>query len=60
MEEKTVTLTNDDVKNITFLIFDEINRLDSRIRVLGEKGAPLLVGKREVLRVIFKKLSNLR
>lgn len=58
MEEKTVTLTNDDVKNITFLIFDEINRLDSRIRVLGEKSAPLLVRKREVLRVIFKKLNK--
>ena len=58
MEERTVTLTNDDVRNITFLIFDEINRLDSRIRVLGEKGAPLLVIKREVLRVIFKKLNK--
>lgn len=58
MEEKTVTLTNDDVKNITFLISDEINRLDSRIRVLGEKSFPLLVRKREVLRVIFKKLNK--
>jgi hypothetical protein len=58
MEEKTVTLTNDDVKNITFLIFDEINRLDSRIRVLDEKSAPLLVRKREVLRVLFKKLNK--
>lgn len=58
MEEKTVTLTNDDVKNITFLIFDEINRLDSRIRVLGEKSFPLLVRKREALRVIFKKLNK--
>lgn len=58
MEEKTVTLTNDDVKNITFLIFDEINRLDSRIRVLDEKRAPLLVRKREVLRVLFKKLNK--
>ena len=58
MEEKTVTLTNDDVMDIKFLIFDEINRLDSRIRVLGEKGATLLVGKREVLRVIFKKLDK--
>lgn len=59
MEEKTVTLTNDDVMDIKFLIFDEINRLDSRIRVLGEKGAPLLVGKREVLRAVFKKLDNI-
>lgn len=58
MEEKTVTLTNDDVKNITFLIFNEINRLDSRIRVLDEKSAPLLVRKREVLRVLFKKLNK--
>lgn len=58
MEEKTVTLTNDDVKNITFLIFDEINLLDSRIRVLGEKSVPLLVRKREVLRVLFKKLTK--
>lgn len=58
MEEETVRLTNDDVKNITFLIFDEINRLDSRIRVLGEKSAPLLVRKREVLRVLFKKLNK--
>lgn len=58
MEEKTVTLTNDDVKNITFLIFDEINCLDSRIRVLGEKSVPLLVRKREVLRVLFKKLNK--
>lgn len=58
MEEKTVTLTNDDVMDIKFLIFDEINRLDSRIRVLGEKNAPLLAGKREVLRVIFKKLDK--
>lgn len=58
MEEKTVTLTNDDVKNITFLIFDEINCIDSRIRVLGEKSVPLLVQKREVLRVLFKKLNK--
>ena len=58
MKEKTVTLTNDDVQDITFLIFDEINRLDSRIRVLGEKSAPLLVGKREALRVLFKKLNK--
>lgn len=58
MEEKTVTLTNDDVKNITFLIFDEINILDSRIRVLGEKSAPILVRKREALRVLFKKLTK--
>lgn len=29
MKEKTVTLTSDDVTNITFLIFDEINLLDS-------------------------------
>lgn len=58
MEEKTVTLTNDDVKNITFLIFDEINLIDSRLKVLGEKSAPLLVRKREVLRVLFKKLNK--
>lgn len=58
MEEETVRLTNDDIKNITFLIFDEINRLDSRLRVLGEKSAPLLVRKREVLRVLFKKLNK--
>lgn len=37
MKEKTVTLKSDDVTNITFLIFDEINLLDSRIKVLGEK-----------------------
>lgn len=58
MEEKTVTLTSDDVTNITFLIFDEINLLDSRIKVLGEKSAPLLVEKREVLRALFKKLTK--
>lgn len=58
MEEKTVTLTSDDVTNITFLIFDEINLLDSRIKVLGEKSTPLLVEKREVLRALFKKLTK--
>ena len=58
MEEKTVTLTSNDVTNITFLIFDEINLLDSRIKVLGEKSAPLLVEKREVLRALFKKLTK--
>lgn len=58
MEKKTATLTSDDVTNITFLIFDEINRLDSRIRVLDEKSAPLLVRKREVLRILFKKLNK--
>ncbi len=58
MEEKTVTLTSDDVTNITFLIFDEINLLDSRIKVLGEKSVPLLVEKREVLRALFKKLTK--
>lgn len=58
MEEKTVTLTSDDVTNITFLIFDEINLLDSRIKLLCEKSAPLLVEKREVLRALFKKLTK--
>lgn len=58
MEEKTVTLTSDDVTNIKFLIFDEVNRLDSRIKVLGEKRAPLLVRKGEILRALFKKLTK--
>ena len=58
MEEKTVTLTSDDVVNITLLIIDKIKEIESCAGLFGENKLPYSIKKKEILLEIFKKLNK--
>lgn len=58
MEEKTVTLTSDDVVNITLLIIDKIKEIESCVGLFGENKLPYSIKKKEILLEIFKKLNK--
>lgn len=58
MEEKTVTLTSDDVVNISLLIIDKIREIDSRVGLFGENKMPYSIKKKEILHEILKKLNK--
>lgn len=58
MEEKTVTLTSDDVVNISLLIIDKIREIDSCVGLFGEKKMPYSIKKKEILHEILKKLNK--
>lgn len=58
MEEKTVTLTSDDVVNITLLIIDKIKEIESCVGLFGENKLPYSIKKKEILLEILKKLNK--
>lgn len=58
MEEKTVTLTSDDVVNISLLIIDKIREIDSCVGRFGENKMPYSIKKKEILHEILKKLNK--
>lgn len=58
MEEKTVTLTSDDVVNISLLIIDKIREIDYCVGLLGENKIPYTIKKKDYLREILEKLNK--
>ena len=58
MEEKTVTLTSDDVVTISLLIIDKIREIDSCVGLFGENNIPYSIKRKEILHEILKKLNK--